>query len=482
MNELMQTARDRFVELRQIFLPPKRALELVPELPPDAIPFLDPIDELVAEPAPRYARTMLYPIASLVLLLILIGSLIKVDIVVSAQGRLATSSPPILIQPIDRAIIREIRVRPGDQVHKGDILATLDPTSARADLGSLAAQRASWAAQRARLEAELAGKPYTLPANPNADETLQATLYEQRQANYRSRNKVFTEDIERLQTNIKSTEHDNELLQNQLKVAREVEDMRLQLQKSQYGSHLNYLEAQSLRMRTEREYEDSLSHLTELKHQLQSRQAEMNAFADEWRRQSLETLAQVQTQLSMVGESISKAALVNDLVVVTAPTDGVILDMAQRSVGSIMHEAEPFITLIPSDAKLVADINIASSDVGSTKAGDPVVLKIDAFPFGRHGLAMGKLLYISEESSVGQSAMGPAGQQIGQGFQPTQVGEAFHKGEVELTDTKLRNMPEGAHLIPGMTLRAEIKTGKRSIIGFFLTPVTKGLGEAMREP
>jgi len=479
MNALVKFAKTQVATLQRLIEPADRTLpaRLVPELAPDAIAFLDPIDELCAEPPPLYAKSILYPIATLVLALILIGSLINVDIVVTANGRINTDTPPIQTPSFDRAILREVKVHVGDQVHQGEVLAILDPTFARADLGSLAAQRSSWQAQRDRLEAELADRPYKLPEKANTDQTLQATLYEQRLANYRSRLKVFSEDIERLNASIKSTEQDNVLLASQLSVSREVEDMRLQLQKSQYGSKLNFLEAQSLRMRTERDYQDSMSHLAELKHQMQSRLAEQQAFVEDWRRQILESLASAQTQLTMVEESLSKATLVNDLVVVTAQADGVILDMAQRSVGSILQQGESLFTILPNDAKLVADINISSSDVGSTKAGDEVLVKVDAFPYGRHGLVKGKLLYITEASYSTNNLTG----QMTQSGQ-AQGGAAYHPGRVELTDTQLRNMPEGAHLMPGMTLRAEIKTGTRSIVGFFLTPVTKGLGEAMREP
>jgi HlyD family secretion protein len=51
-----------------------------------------------------------------------------------------------------------------------------------------------------------------------------------------------------------------------------------------------------------------------------------------------------------------------------------------------------------------------------------------------------------------------------------------------MTNTKLESLPEGARLIPGMTLQAEIKVGSRSVLSYFLNPLTKGLSESIREP
>ena len=178
------------------------------ELPPDILPFLGPIDQVCAQPAPRYARATLYAIAGLFLSLLAIAALVKVDTVVMASGRLTTTMPPILLQPVERAIIRELHVRPGDVVHKGEVLATLDPTFARAELGSLGAQRSGLESQRDRLEAELSDRPFVLKDAGNEDQKLQLTVYQQRVANYQSRLRVFNEDIERLNADIISSEKD----------------------------------------------------------------------------------------------------------------------------------------------------------------------------------------------------------------------------------------------------------------------------------
>src|SRR5262249_1284702 len=161
---------------------------------------------------------------------------------------------------------------------------------------------------------------------------------------------------------------------------------------------------------------------------------------------------------------------------VTAPADGVVLDIAKRSVGSVLREAEPLITLVPSNATLIAEIKVNSGDVGYTKPGDAVIVKVDAFPYQRHGLLEGRLRSVSEESFTPGSQEGvapPSGRA---------ANSAFHRGEVDLTKTTLEHVPEDAHLIPGRTLPAEIKVGSRSILSFFLYPITRGLDQSMREP
>jgi HlyD family secretion protein len=443
---------------------------------PDAIPFQDPIDEITEGQAPSFIRGTHYFVVSMFLALILIASLVKVDVVVVGNGRLTTDVPPIMLQPIDRAIVRELKVRTGDAVTKGQVLATLDPTFAQADLASLSAQQKSLLAQIRRLEAELNEQPFVTDGSLGPAETLQMTFYEQRKLQYQSQLKVYDEEIQRRLSNIRSTEDDRAANAKQLVIAKDVEGMRSAMLEKQVGSRLNYLEAQSGRMRIEQSLQLATNRLNELQHDLQSKRAERQAFVDQWRNQVVEELVARRNEASKVGEGMAKASLLNDLVVLTAPQDGIVLDVAKRSVGSVLREAEPFITIVPTDATMIAEIMINSSDVGYTKSGDETVIKIDAFPYQRHGLMSGSLSSVSEESfQAGQQAQENA-------LMPTGRSGAFHRGIVKMVNTNLDNLPEGARLFPGMTLTAEVKVGSRSVMSYFLNPITRGLSESIREP
>ena len=333
-------------------------------------------------------------------------------------------------------------------------------------------------AQIRRLEAELNGVPFVTSPTPSADELLQASLYQQRQAQYASQLRALDEAIQQRRANTRTTEDDRAAQAKQLDIAKQVEAMRAAMLEKQSGSRLNYLEAQSTRMAVERNYENAGNRLTELKHELQSKEAERQTFVDQWRNQVTENLVVARSEASAVSEGVSKATLMNDLVVVTSPEDGVVLDIAKRSVGSVMNGAEPLITITKSNATVIAEVMISSSDIGYAKPGDDVVIKVDAFPWQRHGLLSGKLLSVSEESyASGSPAANGAGASSSRGGSG-----AVHRALVRMVNTKLESLPEGAHLIPGMTVSAEIKVGTRSVLSFFLTPLTKGLKESIREP
>jgi hemolysin D len=56
------------------------------------------------------------------------------------------------------------------------------------------------------------------------------------------------------------------------------------------------------------------------------------------------------------------------------------------------------------------------------------------------------------------------------------------RARVTLISTTLRNAPDGYRLIPGMTVAAEITSGERLVLSYFLDPLIRGLDESIREP
>ncbi|MBF0125987.1 MAG: HlyD family type I secretion periplasmic adaptor subunit [Magnetococcales bacterium] len=444
-----------------------------PRVARDAIPFQVGIDVIIAESPSIFLMSTFYLVLLLLVLIVLIASLVQVDMVVMGTGRLTTDTPPLQLQPMDRAIVRELKVKAGDKVTKGQILATLDSTFVHADLASLLTQRQALQAQIRRLENEINNTPFQLGSAANVDERLQYALLEQRQAQYKSRLQMFGEEIQRLQANMRSVEDDRDSLGKLLKISKDVEGMRDVLKKAGTGSQLQHQDSQVVRIRTEQSFQEAGNRLVELKHNLQAKKAERQTFIDEWARQLLDHLISSRSELAKLNEMVVKANRMSDMEVMTAPVDGVVLDVAKRATGSVLNPAELLITLVPADSVLIADVMLDAIDVGYVKTGDKVIMKVNAFPYQRYGVLEGELLFVSQESFQGASE-GSAGV-------VRNTGGAFHVGRVRLTRKELKNMPEGAQLIRGMTLIYNIPVGSRRLINYFLYTMTSIFDESFRE-
>jgi hemolysin D len=386
---------------------------------PEAMSFQSHLAEIIDEPPPGWMRVAMFLVVFLLAALILLASLLHVDIVVGASGHLAADQPTTVPQPMERGTIRELRVRAGDVVTKGQILAMLDPTFSQADLVSLTAQKRSLIATLRRLEAELKDEPIWPPQDPDA--AVLSTLYRERQVQYVGRLLAIDEAIARGEANYRTADNNSAMLHRQFAVAQDVEAIRSQLYAIQVGSKLLYLDSLSQRLHSEREYQGAINRLAEGRHEIDAKRAERDAFVGDWRGDLLQDVVRTRAELAKIEDSLVKATCLYGLVVVTAPEDGVVLELAARSVGSVLREADAFITVLPLNAPLIAEVMVGSHDVGYVRAGDAVVINVDAFPYQRHGLLRGTLRSIGQASVSGERQ---AGQDLATASTPCRKGPA----------------------------------------------------------
>src|SRR5882762_3270619 len=150
---------------------------------PVILEYQSPSTAIVNAPVPRIARSLSWTVGTMVIACFIAMSVIKVDKVVTAQGKVVAKSATIVVQPLETAIVRAIEVREGEAVHAGQILARLDPTSAAADLEALKSQVADFSSQVTRLQSEMENRPFAYTgSDPHL--ALQTAIYAQRMSEY----------------------------------------------------------------------------------------------------------------------------------------------------------------------------------------------------------------------------------------------------------------------------------------------------------
>jgi len=436
-----------------------------------AIEFLPDADEIERRPLPASARITLHVLGAALLSFLVWASVSEIDVAVAARGQLVTPLPNLLVQPLETSIIQSIDVRIGQVVKKGDRLATLDSTFAAADEAQLQTRLESLNNQVERLQSELGQAEVAKPGD-DADSRLQAQLYEERQSNYRAQQTKLQETVARLRASMATNRKDQELLTARVQSLREIEAMQEKLVAMNFGARASLLSAQEKRLEVERDMQQAKNRAQELRRELAAAEADKAAFDTGWRQKAMEDLLNTMRERDSVQEQLKKGEKRRNLVVLTAPSDAVVLSIAKVSQGSVIKEAEPLFTLVPLDAELEAEVRIDSLDVGHVKVGDPAKLKLDAFPFQQHGTLSAEVRTISEDA-FRRDANSPA-------MEPGM--DAYYISRIKLGKDKLKKLAEKARLLPGMTLSAEIVVGKRSIISYLLWPLTKALDESMGEP
>ncbi|ASY65927.1 HlyD family secretion protein (plasmid) [Sinorhizobium sojae CCBAU 05684] len=429
--------------------------------------------ELEERVPPKIARLTIYVVMILIATAIVWASLSSIDEVVVAPGKLVTTEPTIILQPLETSIVRSVDVAIGEVVRAGQTLVKLDATFSQSDFDQQRAKLAAFDPQIKRLEAELDGQDYPEIAGQSPEALLQVRLFGQRRAFYLAQLRNFEQQIAGQLAAIGAGKRQEAILLDRRESLTRIENARETLYKNERsGSLINFLSSRDARLDVDASLSQLRGKSEEAEHALARFKADRQAFIEDFRRAATEQLVELLGKRETVREELKKMELRREMVALTAPADAVVLDLGQPTVGSIVREAEPMVTLIPLDVPLEAEVAVNTRDIGRVAVDDEVRIKVDAYPFQKYGTASGAIRTISRDTFTPTQQDVSAGQPVA----------AYFKARVSLGDSQLRAPPGTVRLLPGMTLTAEVKVGRRTVISYFLYPLLRGLDDAIREP
>lgn len=434
--------------------------------------------EVLAQPEQLPERSVLYVLSAFIVAVVLFISVIKIDRIVKAPGRLLPISGTLTVQPLEKAIISRVMVSVGDVVKKGQVLATCDPTFARADLTQLQQKVASLGAQLRRMQNESTGQAFAAGDSPNTYELLQETIWRQRQTEFNSGVNDFDQRIHSTQAQVTGLRQSIPDLQQRLKISQQLEGMHSELAPSGYVSQIELLSSRDQRVQIESQLTASKSSLESTTHLLESLREQRQQFIDKWREDNLNNLASTRDALDAAQQELEKSKKVSELVNLVAPEDAIVVKVPNLSAGAVATEAQPLFSLVPLQAPLEAAVQIDSMDIGFVRVGDRVTIKFDAYKFLEHGTGTGVVKTISEDAFTEASTQDAVTSPV--------VGSSsrapFFDARIKITSIKLHDVPPNFRISPGMTIQSDIIVGRRTIMWYLLGSALRSGSEAMTEP
>jgi len=426
-------------------------------------------------PVPLPAHVALYTLAVLLVIAILWSVFGSVDRIVVAPGKIATRTPMLVMQPFTTSRILQINVKAGDHVRKGQVLVKFDPAFAQADVVALQHKVETLKAQTARLEAELAGQKFSAGPGDSAERITQAQIFDHEMSDYAAELKQRDSRLTQVDSQIKVDEANLPGLHSQRDMARRVVTIQQGLRAQQAAAELDVMRAQASEIDADLKLENTTGELAKLRAQRAETSQERQAFLDKWRSDHNQQLVQARQDLAESTETLNKAHRMRDLTEIVAPVSGTGLEVADRSEGSVLREAETLVTLVPDGADLYVEANVPSRDISYVKVGDTVRVKLETYPFQRFGTVNGRLDVISADSI-------PLKQDPAQPKREDAASQLVYRVQVRITDSLRDLAARSIHVRPGLVASAEIKTGKRSVASYILDPVLRTTDESLREP
>jgi hemolysin D len=429
--------------------------------------------------APVNEHLTLYTIAGLIVVSILFSLFVSLDVVASSQeGWVIVTDGTMFISPFDIGIVKEVHVKVGDVVKKGQSLATLDPIFTQADLDQLREHMESDVAQITREKAELARHPYLYDKHKHY-EAMQGELWLQRQGEFKSTVENYESQIKSTEAQLSQAQSDVEKYTVRLKLNTDIEGLYKPLVDKGYASNLQLLQSTDSATEINRLLNDAKNAVPQYAETAAALRAQLAAYIKTWDAATSTQLVADENDRDLTQDQLDKAQKMRDLTSLDAPDDGIVTAVGQVSKGSVQSGANgapsnlqqpPLVTLAPLNGPTRVELDISTQYVGFIRVGDPATLKIDAFPYIRFGTVQAKVTHISEASYINDINGVP------------EIAGPFFKVYAIVQQYQLRNVPKDYRLIPGMSLTGDVFVGRRTLWSYITEGALKIGQEAMREP
>ena len=418
-------------------------------------------------PAPRMALWLIMAFALIALLWAIFG---RIDVVATAVGKIIPNDRTKVIQPMETAVVKSIHVRDGQMVQLGQVLIELDTTSTAADSGRLRNEALTARLEAARAQAMLGalaqGRPAQMPLVSGADPTRMSTEQSQllgQYQEYQARQQQLQAETTRRQAELQTTQEQVSKLEKTLPIARRRAEDYQKLVKENFMSEHGYLEREQERIEQEQDLASSRAKLSEIHAALMEVQRQQATLTAETRRQLLDQHNLAAQKAASLEQELIKADQRGRLMHLTAPVAGTVQQLAVHTVGGVVTPAQPLMVIVPKENVLEVEAMLPNKDIGFVNPGQQAEVKVETFPFTKYGTLHGTITQVSSDAI--------ADEKLG----------LIYATRVKLAKDTLQVENKVIRMTPGMAVTVEVKTGKRRVIEYFLSPLMKVSSESLRE-
>ncbi|MBE0504171.1 MAG: HlyD family efflux transporter periplasmic adaptor subunit [Desulfuromonadales bacterium] len=357
------------------------------------------------------------------------ASVYRIDEVTRGSGTVIASSRVQVIQAVDGGVLKLLKVREGDVVKQGEVLAVLDQTRFAAQVMELDSRLAALYGQAARLRAEVTGAaeinfPESVKKFPELIAVQKALFTQKRQG--------LEEELRTLGVAVKLAREDAQLV---AELAKSGDVSRSEVIKSERA--LNDAEAQLIN-RKNKYYQDARVELAKTEDDIGQNE-------------------QIRTpRAQQLADSVLKA-----------PVDGIVKNVRMTTQGGVLRAGDELLQIVPLDDVLIVETKIRPADIALLKPELKATIRFDAFDYTIYGAASGKVAYVSADTIKEEGKTGEL---------------TYYRVHVS-TSAKpvVTSTGKTLDILPGMTAQVDIRTGDRTVLEYLLKPLRKTLTESFGE-
>ena len=395
------------------------------------------------------------------------------DSAVVASGVVGVEGSRQIVQHLEGGIVKQIDVRDGQLVQKGDLLFVLDDTSQRATLAALTTEMSTLRARETRLLAERSltaelvfPKDLLTSSNP----AIVASLDDER-ANFKQRRELrevqddvlvnkknsLRREIEGLTAERISSEQQRDSFDQEIPGLKELFKKGL----TSLG-RVTTLERE--RSRLEQTIARSMTDSAKADREIGDADLQIAQSKADWQSKVVTDLIETRRQMAEIGERINIAQDVLTRLDVFAPKTGVAQARGPSTIGAVVRPGDVLVEIAPVDQDLVINAKVLPNDVDVIKLDQNAEIRFPNFKAEESPLLYGKVTALSNDRIA----------------DPADPKQEYFFARVEIDRSELPKAAE-ERIRAGMTAEVIFPTGERSAGEYLLQPLTDRLRVAFRE-
>lgn len=391
-------------------------------------------------------------------------SVAEIDRVVRVEGKIVPAGRAQQVQHYEGGIVASILAHEGNYVKKGDILLTIDNTSADATLNESTGKLDHYRLRAARLEAESKNEaairfPPALTKTDGAE--AERILFSSRREKFLKEVQVHQEMIRQHTQALKDSETRREKLAGELVVAKKRSGIVENMAARRAASQMELLDAQSRERRIETEITEAENAKPKLTGAISEERARIEAITAEFRSKAQDDLVATLAEIERLQHVVTAEADRVKRTEVRAPIDGVINRLSVNTVGGVIKPGESLIEITPNTDAALIEAKALPRDRGELKPDLMTKVRVSAYDAAEFGTLTGKVSEISADT-VQDSR-----------------GDPYYR--VKVLVTKLPVAYTHKPLLPGMTVTGDVVTGRRTILHHILSPLRKFTNNMFRD-
>lgn len=429
------------------------------KLTPRDYEFINSLAGAMIESSPKKIRMVIVFWAITLSVLIAWMAFAEIDEIARGSGEVIPRGENQLIQNLEGGIVEEILVNEGESVKKGDILLKIDNQKSLNTYENNQISSYALEAKILRLRAEAENKDLVIDAQtkqkmPKIIEN-ELSLYRSNMLRLATNKKIVNQQLYQKQQEYKESMKRLEVLQEDLRLIDEEIEIIEPLVKKGIKPQYEFLKLKREKNSIVKEYEGVKLSIPRLKSMIQEAKEKVKEIVYEHQIKSKEALNEALTKYQSTLNNNNALSDQVNRTIVRSPINGIVQKLFVHTVGGVVRPGADLVELVPTDKSLLVEVKIKPSDIAFIYKGQKAKVKFSAYQFAIYGALDGVVESISADSFKDDKDV------------------TYFKVRIKTQKSYMERNGKHLKIIPGMTVDADIITGKKTVLDYILKPILK---------